>query len=294
MNDFALRLIRHAARNAPPSLSERLEEEWLADLSARQGTLSRVLFGLGCCWATIVIAREHYALNIAAATSTAGSTTMTAHAQPDSTFFSFFSRRTTAFVVIVALHVAVIYAFATGLVHGIIEAIPRSMETTFLPDTTHDVKPPPPTEVDLIQPQKLVIVERDIPFDVPPDPTPPIRDVMVGPAVPPPVPTAPKVEAPVKRVLGGPGKGFPNSADYYPAASRRLGEQGSATIHVCADAQGRLTEDPTVAQSSGMARIDEGALKLAKAGSGHYRATTENGVAVNACYPVRFTFEFRD
>ena len=27
-------LIQHSARTAPPSLSERLEEEWLADLEA--------------------------------------------------------------------------------------------------------------------------------------------------------------------------------------------------------------------------------------------------------------------
>ncbi len=291
MNEFALRLIQHAARNAPPSLSERLEEEWLADLSERQGTMSRTLFGLGCCWATKVIAREHYLLNIAAATATAGSTAMTAYAQHDSTFFS---RRTTAFVVIVALHVAVIYAFATGLAHGFIAAIPQPTQVTFLQDTPRKVPPPPPTNPDLKDPPKVTIVIPEFKFGEPPDTGETIQNVAVDPGLPTTASAPPQVETPVKRVLGGPGKGFPNSADYYPAASRRLGETGSATIEVCADNQGRLTADPAVIQSSGITRIDDGALKLAKAGSGHYRATTQNGVAINSCYPIRITFDLRD
>jgi TonB family protein len=98
----------------------------------------------------------------------------------------------------------------------------------------------------------------------------------------------------VYRVIGGPDKGFPNTTDYYPDASRRLGEQGAAAVQVCVDAKGRLTSEPTIAQSSGSARLDGGALTLAWAGSGHYRATTEDGRAVSSCFPFRIRFEFRD
>jgi len=41
-------LIQHAARQAPASLSERLTEEWLADLAMRQGSFAacrRLLLG---------------------------------------------------------------------------------------------------------------------------------------------------------------------------------------------------------------------------------------------------------
>jgi hypothetical protein len=55
-----------------------------------------------------------------------------------------------------------------------------------------------------------------------------------------------------------------------------------------------LASDPAIAQSSGSARLDEGALKLAKAGSGHYRSTTENGTPVSYCYPLRIRFELRN
>ncbi|HZO21871.1 MAG TPA: energy transducer TonB, partial [Steroidobacteraceae bacterium] len=114
-----------------------------------------------------------------------------------------------------------------------------------------------------------------------------IQDVTDKPVQKPP-PPAPKA---VNRVQGGPGKGFPNSDDYYPAASRRLNEQGAAVVHVCIDAKGKVTAEPTVQQTSGSARLDEGAVKLAKAGSGRYRATTENGTPVDSCFPMSIRFQ---
>jgi TonB family protein len=95
---------------------------------------------------------------------------------------------------------------------------------------------------------------------------------------------------PVQRILGGPGQDFPNTDDYYPAASRRMAETGAATVRVCVDKQGRLSGDPTLAQTSGSRRIDEGVLNLAQAGSGHYRPTLEDGRPVNSCFPYRIRF----
>ena len=46
-------------------------------------------------------------------------------------------------------------------------------------------------------------------------------------------------------------------------------------------------------QSSGSARLDEGAIKLARAGSGHYRASTENGTPVSSCYGYLIKFNLR-
>jgi hypothetical protein len=45
--------------------------------------------------------------------------------------------------------------------------------------------------------------------------------------------------------------------------------------------------------ASGSARLDDAALKLARAGSGHYRATTEDGQPVNSCYPFGVRFQLR-
>jgi TonB family protein len=97
----------------------------------------------------------------------------------------------------------------------------------------------------------------------------------------------------VIRVQGGPGIGFPNTDDYYPSIAKRMEEQGVTTVRVCVGVNGRLISDPTIAQTSGSLRLDDGALLLAKAGSGHYRAATEDGRAVNSCYSYRVRFALR-
>ncbi len=98
----------------------------------------------------------------------------------------------------------------------------------------------------------------------------------------------------VKQLQGGPGAAFPNPDDFYPALARTLEQQGVATVRVCVDANGRLTADPTTVQGTGIPQLDEGALKLARAGSGHYRATTEDGRPVNSCYAFRVRFQLKN
>ena len=59
IDGFSRTLVHRAARRAPEALSERLEEEWLADMSERPGGFSRLRLAVGCYWATYAIAREH-------------------------------------------------------------------------------------------------------------------------------------------------------------------------------------------------------------------------------------------
>jgi TonB family protein len=115
----------------------------------------------------------------------------------------------------------------------------------------------------------------------------PLTEPTSGPVAPP-VPTHI-----VSRMAGGTGAGFPDSADFYPAQSIRAGEQGVSAVWVCVDTKGRLTSNPSTFKSSGSARLDEAALKLARAGSGHFRASTEDGQPVNSCYPVGVRFQLR-
>lgn len=93
---------------------------------------------------------------------------------------------------------------------------------------------------------------------------------------------------------GGTGPGFPHPDEYYPDVARRLEEQGMTTLKVCVDARGRLTADPVAAETSGSARLDAAAIRLAKAGSGHYRPSTDDGRPVSSCYPVRIRFQLRN
>ena len=171
---FARWLIQHTARNVPPSLSQRLEEEWLADLAAQHGPMARLRFGLGCCWATRVITHEHYAAKVPATSSVTGHKTMTAYAQHDS---SFFSRRTTTFLLIVCLHAVLIYGLTTGLAHRMIEVIPPPMQIGFLPVKPTPSKPPPPPPQPEFSPPRVEVPTPEIPLDVPADPNT-LRDVI--------------------------------------------------------------------------------------------------------------------
>jgi TonB family protein len=177
----------------------------------------------------------------------------------------------------------------TGINFKIIQVIPTTLQTRVLQEPRARELPPP----------QLTTAKIEVPI---PEFTPPgdfnenVDVLSQPPSTPPPVPqSAPSTLVhEVNRVQGGPGSGFPNPDDYYPSAAKRREEQGIATVRVCVGANGRLTSEPTTVQTSGSARLDEGALQLAKAGSGHYRATTEDGRSVNACYSFRVRFELRN
>ena len=275
----AQRLLKRAARRAPPLLAERLEEEWLADMAARRTSVARLRLAIGCRRAASVIAHEHGTPNLAAATAR-GAKAVAAYAPADPTFFS---RRSAAVIAILALHAVIIYLLTVGIVHRMGDAPPPVINTRFI-DDVHPSAPPPP----LAGPQLIELPVPDFP------------QVQAGPDSitvpekqnPPPSPAPPSIT--VQRVPGGPGTGFPNTADYYPAAAIRLREQGGVAVQVCIAASGRLTSDPAIAQSSGSARLDAGALALAKAGSGHYRPTTEDGRPVSSCFPLRIRFELKN
>lgn len=280
-------LVQHAARRSPAVLAHRLEEEWLADLSAQRGALSRLRFALGCFWAMRVIARDYVASAARAGDhATEQGAIVLGHDGPSS-----YVRRTTIFFLIICLHVLVIYGFATGLAQKVIQAIPGPMKTSILDlPRAHELPPPkitsslpPPTRPIAFVPPTFDFGTDVIHEPVIPLPPPPLR--IVAP---------PAHTKTVVRILGGPGRGFPNPDDYYPATSRRLGEMGVATVRVCVDDRGRLASAPTLAHSSGSVNLDTAALLLARAGSGHYRSTTEDGKPVSYCYPYRIRFQLKE
>lgn len=96
---------------------------------------------------------------------------------------------------------------------------------------------------------------------------------------------------PIERTAAGPGPDFPNLDSYYPAAARRAGQEGTATVKVCVDTAGLLIQPPKLVGTSGYGSIDTGALNLAAAASGHYRPAMENGVAVVGCGAFRVNFK---
>jgi outer membrane biosynthesis protein TonB len=65
-------------------------------------------------------------------------------------------------------------------------------------------------------------------------------------------------------------------------------------VQVCVDTKGYLTEEPTVVASSGQNQLDEGAIKVAKSGSGKYIPPTKDGKAVPGCIKFRVKFDLKD
>jgi biopolymer transport protein ExbD len=76
LDAIARRVIEHAAHRTPTTLAERLQEEWLADLSDQQGPSARLRLALGCYWASILIKEDCCAGSAPAITSSAGGITM--------------------------------------------------------------------------------------------------------------------------------------------------------------------------------------------------------------------------
>jgi TonB family protein len=202
-----------------------------------------------------------------------------------------FARRSITFFLVAGLHIALFYGLMTGLAFSIIKEIPTSFQVPLLQPPKERALPPLP-------PPQLAnsIIEIPPPYFPPTEGPIENGDIIAGPPnvlsdrpeMPPAIPPHEVI-----RVQGGPGIGFPNTDDYYPSIAKRLEEQGITTVRVCVGANGRLTSDPTIAQTSGSPRLDDGALLLAKAGSGHYRAATEDGRAVNSCYSYRVRFALR-
>jgi len=284
-------LIRRAAHRVPSALSSRLEEEWLADLETRSTTLSRLRFAVGCCWASLVIENEYPRSRVAAASAVAPAGGFFTLVDRN---FSYFSLRSATLFLIAGLHAALFFGLINSLSHTQAAVTPPNLQNQEVaPLPPEKVLPSPPgpelkywtiyvpkTAVDL--PPKLDF-EPDVIVDVSDKPP----EVIARP---------PGLETPthvVQQLVGGPGAGFPETADFYPSPSIRLGEEGLTTVHVCVDRKGRLTSEPTALKGSGSARLDDAALRLARAGSGHYRATTEDGQPVNSCYPFGVRFQLK-
>jgi TonB family protein len=283
-------LIGRAASRAPQSLSSRLEEEWLADLESRLSALSRLRFAIGCCWATLVIASDYSRSAVPVASTATAARGFVALIDRN---FSYFSLRSATLFLIAGLHAAIFYGLITTLSHTHAFATP--------PDLQNIAKPEPPKTAPLPVPPGIPTQDWRIDVPKPVLDTPPTVDVDIDVTTKvdktvvidsPPLPPEPPAHV-VRQVAGGPGAGFPDTAEFYPSMAIHAGDEGITAVRVCVDPKGRLTSEPTIVRTSGSTRLDDGALRLALAGSGHYRATTEDGQAVNSCYSFGVRFQLK-
>lgn len=197
---------------------------------------------------------------------------------------SYNSRRTVVFFAIVAVHVLLVWAFASGLANKAVELIAPPIDTTIIEEEKSLDEPPPPPPPDLERPPVQVVppeINITIPVDAPP---PPITNVTTTPPPPRPIAPAPVARTQMSRISG------PSTDEYYPSISRSAGEEGRPVIRVCLSVAGKL-ESAEVSDSSGFPRLDEAAVRVAKAS--RYKPTTEGGKPVASCanLPIRFTLK---
>jgi hypothetical protein len=280
-------LVRRAARSAPSSLSARLEEEWLADMQERTSGLSRLRFAVGCYWASVAIGLEHRPFSVAVASTAQGNASMMV--EPP----RFLSSRAVTFGLVLSLHAAFFCGLMMAGTKYFKPAEPPAIQPRVIDQAPPPQIKPPPLDI------KSSLIGRlpEINESFPPIHPEVLPDVVSDPDPVVPEPSGTTVSSPppeIVRVQGGAGPAFPHPDEYYPDASRRLEEQGATIIQVCVDAAGRLISDPEKTGTSGSGRLDAAAVRLAKAGSGHYRPTTQDGRPVADCYPIKIRFQLRN
>ncbi|MGH8170174.1 MAG: energy transducer TonB [Steroidobacteraceae bacterium] len=198
-----------------------------------------------------------------------------------------FTRRTVVLFAIVALHIFIIWVLATGLASRAIQMVAPPIKTTIVQQTKQQLKPPPPPPPQLQQQQVQVpppVVNIQVPA------AEQTHAITVQKRVVRAAPPAPVHVTPLSAIA----RDFPSTDDYYPDASRRLGEQGTALVKLCIGPGGRVEGEPAIERSSGSSRLDQAAVRYAKATSGHFRPETRNGAPVTVCTALPIKFQLTD
>ena len=198
------------------------------------------------------------------------------------------SKRGLVFLGVIAIHVVLIWGLANGFAMKIVESIAPPIDTKLIEEKKDDELPPPPPPPKMEIPPVEVpppVVDIQIPVETNSTALTNVTDRPAPPAPPPPVAAAPVQRTPIRQ---NPKSQQPNMDDYYPPTSKRLGEEGVAKVNVCVSAAGKV-ESAELAETSGTPRLDEAAVKVAKA----YRLlpATENGKPVQACAPLPIRFK---
>ena len=69
-------------------------------------------------------------------------------------------------------------------------------------------------------------------------------------------------------------------------------QANSVIVHVCVDPTGTIKNAPTIVRSSGMATLDQAAVRIAASGAAYYRPhTSSNGTPVSGCAQLAIKFE---
>ena len=181
--------------------------------------------------------------------------------------------RGTGIALVIALHVALIYALAVGLGVAHLPTFVEPMKAVIVQSASEQPRfKPQVVKPDLAQP-KLDVAETvpEIPIDVPSDAPPPDSAV-----------TSSSAPAEVSDLQVS-----HRTDPVYPPASRRAGEEGTAVLRVLVDERGR-PGDVSIVQSSGFPRLDQSAVEAIRRWT--FAAARNGSQTVRAYTTVRVSF----
>jgi protein TonB len=199
--------------------------------------------------------------------------------------FEVLPRRAVAAAGILALHVLVAYLLVTGLMRTILPVVAPPLVGTVTIEDRPQATPPPLARLDFTRTTAATPQVPALPgpppaaAQSPADTEGEIRSGAQTDAVPP----------PQVRMLGT--NQLPDAEEFYPPELRRLGVEGATYVRVCVDRAGVRQGEPRIEQSSGNARLDEGAVNVAR--HGRYARSVQGDEPVPNCYHFRIVFRMR-
>jgi periplasmic protein TonB len=201
-------------------------------------------------------------------------------------------RKAVAIGLVVLLHIAIGYAFLTGLAFNVIKKAASELKTVDIkdqPPPPEQKPPPPPPQQQNVPPPPIVappvIVQT-------PTTAPPLVTTPTPPPAPPPVitPAAPPAPPPPVVNQAATAKGDPRTwitNDDYPPEAIREEKQGVSGIAWTINEQGRV-ENCHVVSSSGSSELDDTACKLVTRRGKYAPAKDQNGNPIKQTASIRF------
>ena len=204
--------------------------------------------------------------------------------------------RVVALIIVALIHVALGYAFVTGLAYQFVKKAQEELKTFEVdePPPPPEEEPPPPPPDQPVQPPPVVapppIVRSNTPppviINTVPLPPPVAPPIVIPPAPPPPPPAPPRV-AKALSPRGNPGS-WATDADYPPSALRAE-EAGVTGFRLEVGPDGRVT-NCSVTSSSGSSTLDDATCRLVTRRARFSPAEDASGNKIAATYSNRITW----
>ncbi len=196
------------------------------------------------------------------------------------------------FTMVVLLHLVVAYILMTGLAHQIVEVVRAPIETKIIEEVKKepeaDKPPPPPPKLAPPPPPYIPPPEINIAQLPVAGPSNAITSVTTAKpvAAPPPAPTPAPARASVRTA---PVIDAARSCEKpeYPAASKRLEEEGTVVVRFLIDVDGRVIESK-VENSSGYDRLDHAARNAL--GKCKFKPGTVDGKPEQGWASIKYTW----